>query len=152
MTITGSNVRLTLQHNTNNNNRNCNKLCGWLFQTIQSVWSVGSPLSVTWLWEMNGPRTCRRLAGQSCVMPTASCVTSTTMGMDALSSVGPEMMPSDTLLVASVERSYATLAGRDNTALNVCIFFFFLLVCFVYWSNTVIQAIWSTWKKGIIGG
>lgn len=41
------------------------------------------------------------------------------MAMAALSSAGPEMMPLDILPAARGERSYATLAGRDSTALNV---------------------------------
>ena len=96
-----------------------NKLHPSLLQTTQSVWSAESPLSVTSLWEKNGPRTCRRPAGQSCVTLIVSCVMSTTMATAALSSVGHETMPLDTSPVASGERSYATLAGRDSTALNV---------------------------------
>lgn len=43
--------------------------------------------------------------------------------MAALSSAVPEMMPLDTSPVASVEKLYATLAGRASTALNqsVCL-------------------------------
>lgn len=42
--------------------------------------------------------------------------------MAAPSSVGPETMLSGTSPVASAGISYATLAGRDNTALNVSVF------------------------------
>lgn len=62
---------------------------------------------------------CRQLARLSCDTPTASCVMSTTTAKAALFSAAREMMLSDTSLAASVEKSYATLAGRDNTALNV---------------------------------
>lgn len=41
------------------------------------------------------------------------------MATAALSSAGPETTLSDTSPVASVGRSYATLAGRGSTALSV---------------------------------
>lgn len=44
---------------------------------------------------------------------------STTTARVAPSSVDPETTHLDTSPVASAERSYATLAGRDSTALNV---------------------------------
>lgn len=62
---------------------------------------------------------CRQLARLSCDTLTASCVMSTTTAKAALFSAAREMMLLDTSLAASVERLYATLAGRDNTALNV---------------------------------
>lgn len=55
-------------------------------------------------------------------MPTASYVMSTTTAKAALFFAGHEMMLLDTSLAASVERSYATLAGRDSTALNQSVF------------------------------
>lgn len=90
-----------------------------ILQITQSVWSAGSPPSVTWLWVKNGPKTCRHLAGLNCVIHTVSCVTSITTVMAALSFAAPEMTPLDTSPVASVGKLFATLAGRASTALNV---------------------------------
>lgn len=68
---------------------------------------------------MSGQKTCKHLAELSYATPTAFSAMSTTMAMAALFSADPAMMLLGTSHVVSVGRSYATLAGRDITALNV---------------------------------